>query len=90
MTIPKLTFKKVQVLYFLERGYSYKQIAAIVGIHEATVRLHVNEIAKGLPCADTHPARDGVLLYIDRLLEENADVMTNVLDLIRTRRTDAA
>ncbi len=88
--LPRLTFRRLQILYFLESGLGYKQIANRIGVHESTVRDHVTEIAKALPCADTHSARDSVLLYLDRLLEEHADDMLVVLDAIRTARTDAA
>lgn len=73
-----LTFRKVTILLHLESGLGYKQIAALLGIHENTVRLHVTEIAAGLPCCGKLPPRDCVLLYCERLLVANANVVAQV------------
>lgn len=75
---PQLTFRKVTILLHLEAGMGYKQIAALLDIHENTVRMHVTEIAAMLPCRGKFPPRDCVLLYCERLLVANADVVAAV------------
>ena len=63
----------------MEAGLSYKQIAAALGIHEATVRAHVQAIAETLPpVSRTLPPQLRVMLWCQELLRENADVVAHV------------
>jgi DNA-binding CsgD family transcriptional regulator len=73
-----LSLRKLTVLLHLEDGKSYKQTAAVLGISESMVRLHVNEIAALLP-ASTLPPKDRVLLYCDRLLAAQPDVVSEIM-----------
>jgi FixJ family two-component response regulator len=82
--LPRLTLRKVTILLHLEAGCPYKQIAEDLGVHINTVHLHVRQMADDLPKRRGLDNRDLVLLYLDRLLEANADVVANV------RRNDHA
>jgi DNA-binding CsgD family transcriptional regulator len=70
--LPRLTLRKVSILLHLEAGRSYKQIAADLEIHEATVRAHIMAIADTLP--GTLPPKERVLLHCQQLLAAHADV----------------
>jgi DNA-binding NarL/FixJ family response regulator len=77
--LSRLTLRKVTILLHLEAGRSYKQIAAALGIHEATVRAHVQAIAETLPpVSRALPPQLRVMLWCQALLRENADVVANV------------
>jgi hypothetical protein len=80
-----LSLRKLSVLLHLADGKSYKQIAATLGISSSMVRLHVNEIAGTLPASDL-PPKDHVLLYCDRLLSAQPDVVASIL---QTRKKSA-
>ena len=45
---PRLTEREVQILQLIGRGYLNKQIAAVLGIRENTVKNHVGEILRKL------------------------------------------
>jgi DNA-binding NarL/FixJ family response regulator len=68
----------VSILLHLEAGRPYKQIAEDLGIHINTVHLHVRQMADDLPAKQNLDPRDVVLLYLDRLLEWNADIAARV------------
>lgn len=70
--MPRLTLRKLSIVLQLEAGLCYKQIAATLGIHPNTVRLHLREIAQQLPPKPGLSHRDIVLLYLDRLLVANS------------------
>lgn len=76
--LPRLTFRKVTILLWLDAGLGYKQIAAKLDVHLNTVHLHVKEIAAKLPHRPGLSPRDLVLLYCERLLVKNADVVAQV------------
>lgn len=74
--LSRLTLRKVTILLHLEAGRSYKQIAAALDIHEATVRAHVQAIADSLPpISRTVPPQLRVMLWCQELLRANADVV---------------
>jgi predicted transcriptional regulator len=77
-SLPRLTLRKVSILLHLEAGRSYKQIAADLGIHEATVRAHVQAIADDLPSVPAMPPKDKALLWCERLLTANADIVAQL------------
>lgn len=77
-----LSLKKLSVLLHLEAGKSYKQIAHSLSISQSMVRLHVNQIAQRLPPCDLAP-KDHVLLYCDRLLAAQPDVVAEILGSVR-------
>jgi len=76
--LPRLTLRKVSILLHLEAGRGYKQIAAAMEIHEATVRAHVQAIADDLPRTPDMPPKEKVLLYLDRLLTLNAAIVAQI------------
>ena len=76
--LPRLTLRKVAILLHLEDGKPYKQIAADLDMHINTVHLHIRQIAKDLPERAHLSHRDVVLLYLDRLLDANADIALRV------------
>lgn len=81
--LSRLTLRKVTILLHLEAGRSYKQIAAALGIHEETVRAHVQAIAETLPpISRTLPPQLRVMLWCQALLRENADVVAHALPSI--------
>jgi DNA-binding NarL/FixJ family response regulator len=77
--LTRLTLRKVTILLHLEAGRSYKQIAAALGIHEETVRSHVQAIAEALPpVSHTLTPQLRVMLWCHELLRANADVVAHV------------
>lgn len=75
----RLTLRKVTILLHLEAGQSYKQIAAALGIHEETVRAHVQAIAESLPpVSRALPPQLRVMLWCQELLRANADIVAHV------------
>lgn len=77
-TLPRLTRRRVSVLLLLELGKGYKAIAAELEIHEETVRDHVQAIAQALPNHREMSPRDKVLLWCERLLAANADIVDQI------------
>jgi FixJ family two-component response regulator len=74
--LPRLTLRKVTILLHLEAGCGYKKIAAVLDIHEETVRAHVQAIADELP--GDLPPKERVLLYCERLLVAHADIVAQI------------
>lgn len=78
----QLSLRKLTVLLHLADGKSYKQIASVLEISESMVRLHVNQIANTLP-ASSLPPKDHVLLYCDRLLTSQPDVVAEIMGTLK-------
>lgn len=82
MSLRPLSLRKLTVLLHMADGQSYKQVASSLGISESMVRLHVNQIADQLPPSSL-PPKDHVLLYCDRLLAAQPDVVADILASFR-------
>jgi DNA-binding NarL/FixJ family response regulator len=74
--LPRLSLREVSVLLHLESGASYKHIALALERHPRIVERHVARIARKLP-GNGNP-KEKVMLYCDRLLAANADVVEQV------------
>ena len=77
-----LSLRKLTILLHLADGKSYKQVAATLGISDITVRVHVREIAGCLP-KSALPPKDHVLLYCDRLLAAQPDVVAEIMQTMK-------
>jgi DNA-binding NarL/FixJ family response regulator len=78
VSLPRLTLRKVSILLHLDAGRGFKQIAGALDVHENTIKQQVRQIARSLPAKPGLSHRDLVLRYLDRLLEQNADIAARV------------